>query len=172
MYPEGLFSERLMMRHLTKDDVSNWIPYIRDKHHSRFMSALLTAATDLENAEAFINSQLKRYERPYNGLMALITKEEEQFVGICGLLIQEVDGIQELEIGYHLLPGETGKGYATEAARFFMNYAFEQQLAGSLISIILVENIPSQKVAERNGFTKGVQTSWRGLEVFIYRKTL
>lgn len=42
-------------------------------------------------------------------------------------------------------------GYATEAARLFRDYAFEKAGATSVISIIHPENVPSQKVALRNG---------------------
>jgi ribosomal-protein-alanine N-acetyltransferase len=47
-------------------------------------------------------------------------------VGYCGLLVQTVDGLPELEIGYLLLPAHWGQGYATEAAFSLTNVASQR----------------------------------------------
>lgn len=101
--------------------------------------------------------------------MALVEKETNVLVGWCGLLVQVVDGKEELEVGYSLLPAYWGKGYATEASRRCLELAFENQLAESLISIIQIHNTPSQRVAERNGLIRERQTTYHGNPVFIYR---
>ncbi|CAN5757507.1 hypothetical protein BH10BAC2_BH10BAC2_07680 [soil metagenome] len=80
----------------------------------------------------------------------LIEKTTNAFVGQCALLIQIVDGNEELEIGYSVMPAFRNKGYATEAAVKCSEYAFENNLRDSLISIISIDNIESQKVALRN----------------------
>jgi RimJ/RimL family protein N-acetyltransferase len=90
-------------------------------------------------------------------------------VGQCGILAQVVDDIPELEVGYHILPQYWGKGYAPEAAKFFINYAFENNLADSIISVIDVGNIKSQRVAEKNGLYREKQTVQMGDDVFVYR---
>ena len=48
---------------------------------------------------------------------ALIDKANGKLAGMCGLLIQEVDGIRELEVAYAMLPQYRNKGLATEAAK-------------------------------------------------------
>ncbi len=77
---------------------------------------------------------------------ALIKKENYAFVGQCGL-IHTVDGVEELEIGYSLMPEFRGKGYALEAAKKCKDFAFENNLSDSLISIIHIDNKESEKVA-------------------------
>ena len=100
---------------------------------------------------------------------ALIEKQRGTLIGHCGLLVQTVDDILELEIGYSLLPAFWGRGYAHEAAKKCQDFAFNNKLAESLISIISKTNIPSQSVATRNGMTIEKSTNYNGNEVFIYR---
>ena len=111
----------------------------------------------------------KRYAKDLGGMNALIHKSTEAFVGMAGLLVQQVDGRSELEIGYSLLPGFRGSGFATEAAVHAKQHAFKRQLAESLISIIHIRNIPSQQVALRNGMQLEKSTTYKDNPVFIYR---
>lgn len=103
------------------------------------------------------------------GMYALIEKETSDFIGQCGLLKQEVDGKTELEIGYHIFPRYWKNGFASEAAIAIRDFAFENKMSESLISIIVTENIPSIKVAEKNGMRREKETTWRDSKVFIYR---
>ncbi len=101
--------------------------------------------------------------------MAFVEKETNTLIGWGGLLVQVVDGTEELEVGYSLLPAFWGRGYATEAARRCVELAFEKELTTSVISIIQIHNGPSQRVAERNGLVRERQTTYHGNPVFIYR---
>ncbi len=90
-------------------------------------------------------------------------------IGHCGLLIQTVDQVQELEVGYSLLPEFWNNGYATEAAKKCLEYAFANELSESVISIISITNLPSEKVALKNGMTISQQTTYHGNKVNIFR---
>jgi RimJ/RimL family protein N-acetyltransferase len=82
--------------------------------------------------------------------------------------MQEVDGVDELEVGYHFKTNHWGNGYATEAARGCMEYAFNQLGRRRIISMIRPENIPSRRVAERNGLRIDKQIFWRGYDHYVY----
>ena len=99
----------------------------------------------------------------------MIEKKSVNFVGWCGLLVQEVDGQRELEVGYSIMPAHWRKGYASEASGACVQFAFDRGLSETLISIVQVDNIPSQRVAERNGMSRGIQTTYNGNAVHIYR---
>ena len=58
-----------------------------------------------------------------------------------------------LEVGWALRPAYWGKGYATEAGRRSIAYAFEEMGADEVFSVILPENERSQAVARRLGLT-------------------
>jgi RimJ/RimL family protein N-acetyltransferase len=88
---------------------------------------------------------------------------------MIGLLTQLVDGMDELEVGYHLLPGAWGQGYATEAAIACKEFAREHQCAPSVISLIDHQNLASQAVARRNGMAPEKDTVHRGIPAMVWR---
>lgn len=53
-------------------------------------------------------------------------------IGDCGITLQEVDGTQLLEIGYHLRRDLWGQGFATEAARACRDYGVHAAQCGSV----------------------------------------
>lgn len=67
------------------------------------------------------------------------------------------------------MPEFRGLGYALEAAQKCRDFAFQNQLADSLISIIHPDNIASQQVALKNGMKLSKQTNYSNLPVNIYR---
>ena len=163
----NLSSQRLNFRKLTSKDVSEWMEFFGSDKALEFLPF---EKNNKDQCADWINRQIfVRYPLDDLGLYAVIEIESGKLIGQCGLLRQEVDGKEELEIGYHLIPRFWKKGYATEAAVAFKNFAFQNNLAESLISIIHIDNINSQKVAERNGMKQEKQTVFREMPIYIYR---
>lgn len=167
-YPDQLESARLRTRFLTLADIPAWTAFFKDPEAVELFPNP-KHLTDEERARAWIESVLRRYENQQYGFHALIDKQSGNFIGQAGLLLQEVDGVRETEIAYHVFKKYWGNGYAPEAARLFIDFAFQHHIADSLISIIDIRNIRSQRVAEKNGLQREKQTVWSGLNVFIYR---
>jgi [ribosomal protein S5]-alanine N-acetyltransferase len=69
---------------------------------------------DRQMTQAWVERNIQRYARHGFGLWALILKESGKLIGDCGLVVQEVDGVEEVEIGYHIRRDLWGKGLATE----------------------------------------------------------
>lgn len=167
-YPENLESKRLWTRKLTTDDIDLWAKFFEDKEAVEFLPNLGFTSTK-DRAKHWIEKQLGRYSSNSYGLHALINKETNEFIGQCGLLGQIVDEEQKVEVGYHIFKKHWGQGYAPEAAKLFIDFGFNNNQATSIISIIDINNIRSQKVALKNGLTKLRQTKWSDLDVFIYQ---
>lgn len=167
-YRDGLISDRLTTRFLTREDIPAWSVFFEDPDSVAYLPDYgLPNAT--ARATQWIERQLMRYENQLYGLHALIEKSTGDFIGQCGLITQEVDGQTEIEVGYHIFKRFRGKGYAPEAAKLFIQYAFDHDQTDRVVSIIDVRNTNSQRVAEKNGLTRERTTNWNGLEVFIYR---
>ena len=169
-YTDIKYTERLLIRPLELNDIEEWTQYLADLRSTEFYPKLMKTDIDIW-ADNWIKKAQKRYAEDSFGLMALIEKSTGNFVGQCGLLMQRIDGKDEIEIGYHLFPTYWGKGFATEAAQMFKQLAFKEYDFLQLISIIMTENIPSQRVAERNGMSRYRKTVYKGSEVYIYRIT-
>ena len=163
-------SERLKYRPLTRDDISLWTEFTSDPVSLKYFENL--KGTPEEIAEFWIIKQLKRYEDQEYGMCALISKDTEEFIGQAGLLKKLVDGQWEVEIGYSLLRKYTGKGYATEAANHLKAYGFRNNFADSIISLIHVDNLPSQEVAKRNGMKEDKRIVTDGMDLIVFRTRL
>jgi RimJ/RimL family protein N-acetyltransferase len=159
-----LETERLILRQIAHDDLDDLLQIWGDAETLRFFPKTL----DRQEMTEWIERNLKRYESYGHGLWAVILKEGKQFVGDCGLVLQEVDGVEELEVGYHFNKNYWGRGLAAEAARGCMEYAFTQLGRRRVISMIRPENVPSRRVAERNGLRIEKQVFWRGYDHYVY----
>ena len=169
IYEDNLESERLITRKLNDNDIAPWAAFFADKEAVEFLPNF-GFTSNLECAKHMIEKQLLRYTDKRFGLQALIEKKTGNFIGVCGLLAQEVDGKTETEVGYHILKKYCGQGFAPEAAKLFIEYAFQNKLTPYVISVIDVKNSKSQRVAEKNGLTIERQTKWLDDEdVYIYR---
>jgi RimJ/RimL family protein N-acetyltransferase len=140
-------TERIYLREMDENDYENLSEILQDKE---VMYAYEHSFSDDETKE-WLEKQLNRYKEYGFGLWALIDKMTQEFIGQCGLSIQNVNNKEYLEIGYLLKKKYWHNGFATEAANACKNYAFDKLNAKTVYSIIRVDNTPSQKVAERTG---------------------
>lgn len=143
-------TKRLYLRELQPSDREALSKILQDE---QTMYAYEGAFNDIE-VQAWLDKQLKSYQRNGFGLWAAVLKETGEMIGQCGLTWQELAGEQVLEIGYLFQRAFWHKGYASEAAMACKNYAFEMLQADEVFSIIRDTNVPSQRVAERNGMTR------------------
>jgi RimJ/RimL family protein N-acetyltransferase len=159
-----LKTERLLLRHLEPDDADVMFAIIGDpitmRHYPHTFSR--------EDAVNWIERNRRRYEEYGFGLYAVVLKSSGEMIGDCGIARQTVEGHSQLEVGYHLLRSQWGHGYATEAAEACIGLAFDQFGANKVISLIRAENLPSRRVAERNGMSIEGETIHAGLPHLVY----
>ncbi|MFI6936748.1 GNAT family N-acetyltransferase [Streptomyces sp. NPDC050287] len=91
--------------------------------------------------------------RPEFGLFVLVRREDGLAVGAMGFhgVPDEED---KAEIGYDLVEGARGHGYATEALRTLARWALARDDVRSLFATVDPDNAPSQAVLGRIGFTR------------------
>lgn len=90
-----------------------------------------------------------------------------EFIGDCGLTMQEVEGEWFVEIGWHVRADLRRRGYAAEAARAVLDTALASGI-DSVIAIIAPDNAASQAVAAKVGMTLQRETSKGGERVLIF----
>lgn len=140
-------TDRLILRNLTTDDLADLHEILSDpesmKHYPK--------PFDLDKSKSWIALNIDNYAKYGFGLWAVVLKSGNQFIGDCGITMQNIKGNLVPEIGYHINKQFTNKGYATEAARACVKYAFEVLKFDKVYSYMKYTNIPSQRVAEKNG---------------------
>ena len=146
-----LETDRLFLREFIDSDFTDLCEILQDKD---VMYAYEHSFSEDEVKSWYNRLLVGHYEKYGFGLWAVIHKETNELLGQCGLTIQDINGIEYLEIGYSFKKKHWHKGYAVESALGCKNYAFEKLKAEKVYSIIRDSNITSQKVAKRIGMEK------------------
>jgi ribosomal-protein-alanine N-acetyltransferase len=114
-----------------------------------------------DQTRAWLVEELEYLRRDRTGRYALELRETGRVVGGTGLVRRELDGVEELELGYHLRSDLWGRGLATEAARAMLQEARARGEA-RVIAFIEPDNERSKRVARRIGMSLVRRTEWFG----------
>ena len=159
-----LATERLLLREFVPGDADALAAVISDPETMRFYPA----PRDRAGVESWIERNRRRYRDDGHGLWAMIWRSSGGVIGDCGLTRQTVDGVDEIEIGYHVRRDLWGQGLAPEAAGACRDYGFERLSAERLISLIRPQNLPSRRLAEKVGLSWWKEVMWRDLLHCVY----
>ncbi len=138
-------TSRLRFREMTGDDLDEMTAVLGGPDPARPERRLRTR----EDAERWIEWNIANYAEHGFGLWIVETHKGE-VVGDCGLTMQDVEGGQVLEVGYHVRLALRGRGLAAEAAAAVRDAARDAGMP-HLVAIIRPENTPSQRVATKIG---------------------
>src|SRR5271157_4212938 len=159
-----LETARLLLREFIPEDAEAMVRVLSDPETMRYYPA----PYDRSGVEQWIERNRLRYRNDGVSLWAMVLKSTDEVIGDCGVILQEVEGERLYEIGYHLRRDFWGQGLATEAAMACRDWAFANLKTERMISLIRPENLPSRRVAERNGMTVWKEVNWRGLPHYVY----
>lgn len=155
-----LETKRLTLRRLEEADFSAWSAVLGDP---QVMYAYEHGFSE-DEVRQWIDRQQERYAKYGFGLWAVMEKASGELIGDCGVTMQDWDGREVPEIGYHLRRDKWRQGFAIEAAAACREYGFHTLNFPELFSIIRDNNFPSQRVALRNGMAV------RGSFIKYYRR--
>jgi len=159
-----LETARLRLRRFRDEDANAVFAIIGDRVAMQFYPKTFTR----EDAQQWVARNQRRYREDGYGLFAVTLKDHEEVIGDCGIIKQNVEGQTAVEVGYHFRRDQWGRGYATEAARACLVLAFDAFGADKVISLIRPENVPSRRVAERNGMRLEREVVHYGLPHLVY----
>jgi RimJ/RimL family protein N-acetyltransferase len=152
----ALVTERLRLRPLELRDAGALNEIQADPEHMRFYPHPFT----MEETIAWIQRVLVRYEEHGLGLLAVEDRRTGEFLGNVGPVVQEVDGVREIELGWSVTPRRARQGIATEAGAACRDWVFANVHPDHVISLILPANLPSAGVARKLGMTVWKQVPW------------
>lgn len=105
---------------------------------------------NVAEAELYTQTYKTMYDDYGFGRWAVVTREDGQCIGYCGIKFRPDKNL--IDLGYRFLPSHWGKGYATEAAKACVEYAFNKLRLPRIWLSAAPENAASRHVAEKIGF--------------------
>jgi RimJ/RimL family protein N-acetyltransferase len=99
-------------------------------------------------------------------LWSVVERASGRVVGDCGL--QMLEGGPEVELGYKLARDARGRGYATEAARAWIEHGFRELALERIVAVAWPDNVASRRVMEKVGMTLRGPGHHYGHETVLY----
>ncbi|MFN2572580.1 MAG: GNAT family N-acetyltransferase [Gemmatimonadales bacterium] len=124
---------------------------IREMDSDPAYMALLGGVRDAAGTAAYLEKNLEHWDRYGHGLYMLRDAHDHQMTGRCVLRHLDVEGTDEVELGYGFYPRYWGKGLATEVARELLRLGREALGLPTLIAVTTRANVGSQRVLVKTG---------------------
>jgi len=156
-------TERLLLRPLEESDLDAYAAMVADPEVVRHLGAEpLTREEAWRQMAVFLgHERLRGWSNN-----AVVERSTDRLLGRCGLW--QPEGWPGLEVGWVLARAAWGRGYATEAALVWRDWAFDELGAEELISVIAADNARSAAVARRIGHEPLRETEVRGNPCVIW----
>lgn len=145
-------TERLLLRELLLSDADGMFELDSNPNVHLFLGN--NPVKKLEESIKYIHFAQKQYKDFGIGRWAVILKETNEFLGWSGIkfITDEINGHKNFyEIGYRFIEKYWGKGYATEAGKAFVDYAFNEMKVNALYAYADAGNENSRKILEKLG---------------------
>jgi [ribosomal protein S5]-alanine N-acetyltransferase len=147
--PIELRSERLRLRELEPRDLEPLMGFWAEE---KSQPDILTLQRNPEVVRASLEFQLKRARRMHRTTINLAVERcaDNQLIG--EISVRELRlGSRALFIGWHYSREFAGQGYATEAARLLLNYAFEEYDIKEYFADCFINNHATIRVLQKLG---------------------
>ncbi|MES2123701.1 MAG: GNAT family N-acetyltransferase [Gemmatimonadota bacterium] len=138
-------------------------------HSDPDVMAHLGGVRDAEQTAAYFERNLRHWDEFGYGVYLLTGQDDDAVIGLGCLRGLQLDGRDEIEIGYLFFKPYWGQGLASEVARACLRMGFEVLGAESLIALTHPENIGSRKVMEKVGMHFDRETVLNGAPIVVYR---
>jgi ribosomal-protein-alanine N-acetyltransferase len=162
-----LETERLTLRPFEPGDAEDLHAVRSDPSTFEYLGS--APAATLENTLAQIARLTAYYDEHGFGIAAVVERASGRVIGDCGLQLLE-DG-REVEVGYKLGRQYRGRGYATEAARAWLEYGFHTLGLDRMVAVAWPENAASWRVMEKCGMRRVGPGHHYGHETLLYELT-
>jgi RimJ/RimL family protein N-acetyltransferase len=159
-----LETERLILRSFREEDVDAMAQLFANPDFMRFS---LGVFTERKQTVAFVEKVMGWDRDGIPSQFAVVPRGEDTLIGYCGFY-QHAEVAGEIEIGYRLHPDYWNRGLITEAARAVRDHGFADLKLPRVISLIHPENVPSRRVAEKNGMNVEKEITFRGFLTLVY----
>ena len=140
-------TSRLLAERVT---AAHWLDLRRMDENEGFM-ALLGGVRDTAGTVAYLEMNVKHWADHGFGMWMLRDPATAAVIGRAIVRHLDVEGVDEVEVGYGFMPDYWGRGLATEIANACIRIGREQLGLPSLVAITTPANLASQRVMQKAG---------------------
>ena len=151
--PTEFTSERLLLRRYRPNDITMYYQMLHNntQHLYEFLPSFLIDVHGEEDIKTWFDRQSTEWSARTLFIFGVWDKVTGVYVGESYLANPDWD-VPRIEVGYFIVQASTGKGYATEAARATIQFAFEHMQVLRVELRCNEDNVASRRVAEHCGF--------------------
>jgi len=158
-------TRRLLAKKIEAADLSKLIRLDTDP---QVMATLGGLRSEKETRE-YLTADLQHWEDNNFGVWLFYLNDTGEWLGRAGLRWVNVNGKQEIELLYAVLPDFWGKGFATEIANACLEIAFDVLRLTNIVCFTLPNNHASRHVMENAGFQYECDFVYSNLPHVLYR---
>jgi RimJ/RimL family protein N-acetyltransferase len=161
---------RLTLRDWSADDASAALAIYGSAQVARWLTPAIDRIADVEAMRSVLQTWREQQPGmlPPQGRWAIQRNADNAVIGGVGIGLLPPDG-EDLEVRWQLNPNEWGKGYAAEAARGLIAWAFTQEI-DELFAVARPNNVRAVATVQRLGMQwVGETTKYYGLNLQVYR---
>jgi ribosomal-protein-alanine N-acetyltransferase len=147
-----LETERLLLRPFEHTDAEAM--FALDSNPNVHLYLGNNPLTSIDQCHAYIDSIQKQYRQNGIGRFVAVLKDTGETIGWIGLKLvtEEENGhVNFYDIGYRLREEFWGKGYASEAAQAWVDYAFNEMKIPTLYAMAHIDNDGSNRILQKLG---------------------
>lgn len=147
-----LETERLVLRAFTLADAPIAQKYMSDKRIAAMTGPSIPHPYPEGEAERWVQTHQEHFEKNTRHIFAITLKSTKEIVGCVGLYHDAVN--ETTELGYWIAFDFWNRGYAVEASKIAVKYAFEKMKTNKITARHAIENPASGAVLLKIGMTK------------------
>jgi ribosomal-protein-alanine N-acetyltransferase len=147
---------------------AHWLDLRRMDEDERFM-ALLGGVRDIAGTVAYLEMNVRHWTEHGFGMWMLRDAESSAVIGRAILRHLDVEGVDEVEVGYGFMPEYWGRGFATEIAQACVRIGFGRLTLPSMVAITTPANLASQRVMQKAGLAYERDIIHAGIPHVLFR---
>jgi RimJ/RimL family protein N-acetyltransferase len=164
-------TERMILRHFRTDDLHD---FAETMAHPEVVRHLGGEPNDREDAWRKLLTGAGFWSLMGIGMWAVERRTDGRLIGHLGFFDFQRDMRPQIsgepEMGWIFNPRAHGQGYATEACQAALDWFDRTQPPVSIPAIIAIENMASMRLAQRLGFERQADATYRDEPIGLFRR--
>ena len=164
-FPDSLTTDRLVLSRSRLEDLGELVRFAQNEQTMARLGGVRTA----EQTREGLQKHLDHWAAHGFGWWTMRDRVSGAFIGRGGIRHVTVEGQDEVELGYGLLPDYWGQGLAAEMSREALRLGFDVLGLKSIVSFTLPTNLRSRRVMEKVGLQFERDIVWADLPHVLFR---